>query len=126
MFAGSTAGVYRFAEDGSNLGLDTYDADRPDGIGQGYVGALLAAEEGGLWVGVGGSGLFLREAGSGRYRAFRHDPQLPDSLSGDYVTAPGPGQEWLRLGRYPFERTQSLSHRALVLRAFRRSQRRRP
>ncbi|MBP6106011.1 MAG: two-component regulator propeller domain-containing protein [Steroidobacteraceae bacterium] len=92
MFAGSTAGVYRFAEDGSNLGLDTYDADRPDGIGQGYVGALLAAEEGGLWVGVGGSGLFLREAGSGRYRAFRHDPQLPDSLSGDYVTALAQGR----------------------------------
>ena len=53
-FAGSTAGVYRFAEDGSNLGLEAYDADRPDGIGRGYVGALLPAGEAGLWVGVGG------------------------------------------------------------------------
>ncbi len=92
LFAGSTAGVYRFAEDGSNLGLDAYDADRPDGIGQGYVGALLPAGEAGLWVGVGGSGLFLRDAGSGRYRAFRHDPAVPDSLSGDYVTALAPGK----------------------------------
>jgi len=91
-FAASTAGVYRFAEDGSNLGLDAYDADRPDGIGQGYVGALLPAGEAGLWVGVGGSGLFLREAGSGRYRAYRHDPTVPDSLSGDYVTALAPGR----------------------------------
>ena len=91
-FAGSTAGVYRFAEDGSNLGLEAYDADRPDGIGQGYVGALLPAGEAGLWVGVGGSGLFLRDAGSGRYRAYRHDPTVPDSLSGDYVTALAPGK----------------------------------
>ena len=86
-FAGTTAGVYRFAEDGSSLGLDAYAADRPDGIGQGYVGALLPAGEAGLWVGVGGSGLFLRDSDSGRYRPFRHDPGVPDSLSGDYVTA---------------------------------------
>jgi signal transduction histidine kinase/ligand-binding sensor domain-containing protein len=86
-FAGSTAGVYRFAEDGSNLGLEAYDANRPDGIGQGYVGSLLPAGEAGLWVGVGGSGLFLRDAGSGRYRSYRHDANVPDSLSGDYVTA---------------------------------------
>jgi signal transduction histidine kinase/ligand-binding sensor domain-containing protein len=91
-FAGSTEGVYRFAEDGSNLGLEAYDADRPDGIGQGYVGALLPAGEAGLWVGVGGSGLFLRDSGSGRYRAYRHDPAVPDSLSGDYVTALSTGR----------------------------------
>jgi len=86
-FAGSTEGVYRFAEDGSTLGLEAYDAGRPDGIGEGYVGALLPAREAGLWVGVGGSGLFLRDASSGRYRAYRHDPDVPDSLSGAYVTA---------------------------------------
>jgi len=91
-FAGSTEGVYRFAEDGSNLGLEAYDADRPDGIGEGYVGALLPAGEAGLWVGVGGSGLFLRDAGSGRYRAYRHKPDVQDSLSGDYVTALAPGK----------------------------------
>ena len=91
-FAGSTAGVYRFADDGSNLGLEAFDENRADSIGQGYVGALLPAGADGLWVGVGGSGLFLRDSASGRYRAFRHDPDVPDSLSGDYVTALAPGR----------------------------------
>jgi len=92
-FAGSTEGLYRFGDDGSNLGLETHDADRADGIGAGYVGALLPAGEDGLWVGVGGGGLFLRDARGGRYRGFRHDPTVPDSLSGDYITAlaAGPG-----------------------------------
>ncbi len=90
-FAGTTAGIYKFAEDGSNLGLEAFDANRTDGIGQGYVGALLPAGEDGLWVGVGGSGLFLRDSGSGRYRGFRHDPDQADSLSGDFVTALAPG-----------------------------------
>ncbi len=92
LFAGSTAGVYRVAEDGRDLGLEAHDPARPDGIGQGYVGALLPAGEVGLWVGVGGSGLFLREASGARYRAYRHDPNVPDSLSGDYVTALAPGK----------------------------------
>ena len=91
LFAGSTAGVYRFAEDGSELGLESYVAGQQDGIGQGYVGALLPAGDAGLWVGVGGSGLFLRDGSSGRYRPFRHDPDVADSLSGNYVTALAPG-----------------------------------
>ena len=55
-------------------------------IGPGYVSALLPAGDG-LWVGVGGSGLFRRDAATGRFEAFRHDPAAPHSLSGDYVTA---------------------------------------
>ena len=91
-FAGSTEGLYRFADDGSNLGLEAHDPKRADGIGLGYVGALLSAEDDGLWVGVGGSGLFLRDARSGRYRGYRHDPAVPDSLSGNYVTALAAGK----------------------------------
>jgi signal transduction histidine kinase/ligand-binding sensor domain-containing protein len=90
-FAGATDGLYRFAEDGSVIAFEAQAPDRPDGIGAGYVAALLPAGESDLWVGVGGSGLFLREAGSGRYRAYRHDPDVADSLSGDYITALQPG-----------------------------------
>lgn len=86
LFAGATDGLYRFAPDGRSLGFDTHVEGAPDGIGAGYVGALLA-DAGGLWVGVGGSGLFYRDAASGRFRSFRHDPARRDSLSGDYVTA---------------------------------------
>jgi signal transduction histidine kinase/ligand-binding sensor domain-containing protein len=98
LFAGSTDGLYHFASDGRNLGLDAHDADRPDGIGPGYVGALLPDAEHGLWVGAGGSGLFLRDSGSGRFRGFRHGPAVPDSLSGDYITALAPdgvGRIWV-------------------------------
>ena len=91
-FAGATDGLYRFDDDGGNLGRDLHSAGRTDGIGEGYVGALLAAGNSGLWVGLGGSGLFLRDAATGRFRAFRHDPETPDSLSGDYVTALAPGR----------------------------------
>jgi signal transduction histidine kinase/ligand-binding sensor domain-containing protein len=86
MFAGSTAGLHRFAGDGRTLGLDAHAAERSDGLGQGYVGALLPDAARGLWVGTGGSGLFLRDP-EGRFRGFRHDPASADSLSGDYVTA---------------------------------------
>lgn len=97
LFAGATDGLYRFAPDGRSLGFDAHIEDTTDSIGAGYVGALLA-DGGGLWVGVGGSGLFYREAASGRFRSFRHDPARRDSLSGDYITAlaaGGGGRLWV-------------------------------
>ena len=86
-FAGSTDGLYRYAADGSQLGLDAHDPGDVASLGPGYVPALLPAAGDDLWVGVGGSGLFRRDAATGRFEAFRHDPAVPDSLSGDYVTA---------------------------------------
>ena len=85
-FAGSTDGLYRYAPDGRQAGLDAYVEGRTDGIGRGYVTALMAAGND-LWVGVGGSGLFRRDAATGRFRGFVHDPAAADSLSGDFVTA---------------------------------------
>ena len=85
-FAGTTAGLYRHSADGSELGLDAHVEGDAGSIGPGYVSALLPAGED-LWVGVGGSGLFRRDAATGRFAAFRHDPAVPGSLSGDYVTA---------------------------------------
>ncbi len=98
LFAGATDGLYRIASDGTSLGFDRHVPDVQDGIGEGYVGALLAADPRGLWVGVGGSGLYFRDARSGRYRGFRHDPARRDSLSGDYITAlaaEGASQLWV-------------------------------
>ncbi len=85
-FAGTTEGLYRHADDGSQLGVDTHVEGESGGIGPGYVSALLPAGND-LWVGVGGSGLFRRAATTGRFDAFRHEPAVPGSLSGDYVTA---------------------------------------
>ena len=90
-FAGSTDGLFRFAADGSSLAHDSYDADRKDGIGEGYVIALLP-DATGLWVGTGGSGLYRRDLHAAQYRAFRHDPSVANSLSGDFITALAPGR----------------------------------
>ena len=86
-FAGTTDGLYRHAADGRQLGLDAHVTDDDSSIGAGYVSALLPAADDDLWVGVGGSGLFRRDAATGRFEAFRHDAATPSSLSGDYVTA---------------------------------------
>ncbi len=83
--------MYRFAADGSSLGHDSYAADRKDGIGEGYVVALLA-DATGLWVGMGGSGLYRRDLHAAQYRAFSHDPAVANSLSGDFITALTPGR----------------------------------
>jgi signal transduction histidine kinase/ligand-binding sensor domain-containing protein len=97
LFAGSTEGLFSFDDDGSNVLLEQHVAGEPDSLGPGYVSALLPADGGTLWVGVGGSGLHLRDA-NGRYLTFRHNPSKPESLSGNYVTALSagpPGQLWV-------------------------------
>ena len=86
-FAGSTEGLFRYGEDGRQLGLDAHVAGDGGSLGLGYVPALLPAAGNDLWVGVGGSGLFRRDSATGRFEAFRHDPAASQSLSGDYVTA---------------------------------------
>lgn len=85
LYAGSTEGLYHVAPDGSRFDLESYAVDRPEGIGEGYLGALLP-ESYGLWVGTGGSGLYLRDLQRPHFRSHRHDPSDPGSLSGDYVT----------------------------------------
>ena len=92
-FAGATDGLLRFATDGRSLGTDRHSGNRPDGIGEGYVGALLPAGSAGLWVGVGGSGLFFRDSNSAAFHAYRHDAARRDSLSGDYITALAAGRD---------------------------------
>ena len=90
-FTGSTEGLFRFAADGSTLAHDSYAPDRKNGIGEGYVMALLP-DATGLWLGTGGSGLYYRDLPGMQYRAFRHYPSVANSLSGDFITALAPGR----------------------------------
>ena len=85
-FAGTTDGLYRFESDGAQAGLDAHVVGQAGTIGPGYVSALMPDGKD-LWVGVGGSGLFRRDAATGRFDAFAHAPAVADSLSGNYVTA---------------------------------------
>jgi ligand-binding sensor domain-containing protein/DNA-binding CsgD family transcriptional regulator len=98
LFAATTNGLIHFSEDGSELEIDRHDPEDPDGLGEGYVYALLATEDNGLWIGVAGSGLHFRDGDTGTYKHFRHDPDKPDSLSGNFITALAddrPGYIWV-------------------------------
>ncbi|WP_193161666.1 sensor histidine kinase [Microbulbifer hainanensis] len=84
LLAGSNHGLWTLNADGSERRL--IDADSGMGLGPGYVTSLLEDSSGALWVGVGGSGLYHLPAGKGRFESFAHDPERPDSLSGNYIS----------------------------------------
>jgi len=87
LYAGTTHGLFEFTEDGTQVALFEHDTDNPEGIGDGYVMALLQAGDSGLWVGMGGSGLHYFDTGNQSFATIRHDPDAPDSISGDFITA---------------------------------------
>ena len=84
LLAGSNHGLWTLNADGS--GRHLIDADSGMGLGQGYVTSVLQDSAGALWVGVGGSGLYHLPPGEGRFESFTHDPERPDSLSGNYIS----------------------------------------
>jgi ligand-binding sensor domain-containing protein/DNA-binding CsgD family transcriptional regulator len=86
LYAGTTDGLYEFTDDGSQVALYQNDPARPDGIGEGYVNALLPAAGDTLWLGMGGSGLHLFETDTQRFSTYRHESGRADSISGDFVT----------------------------------------
>ena len=86
LFAATTDGLYQFDDDGLELALQEHDPEDPASIGAGYAYALVPDADGGLWVGVMGSGLHFRDAETGRFTAYRNDPADPKSLSDDFIT----------------------------------------
>lgn len=98
LFAATNNGLFVVNENGSSSVLDEHDRQNPDGIGEGYVYALLSTADNNMWVGLAGSGLHLRDGTSGEYTVFPHDADVPDSLSGDFITAlidGRPGYIWV-------------------------------
>ncbi|MBT8047144.1 MAG: hypothetical protein KJO92_01930 [Gammaproteobacteria bacterium] len=87
LYAGTTHGLYEFTPDGTQAALFEHDPGSTGGIGAGSVTALLTAGSTGLWVGMGGSGLYFFDTGNQLFRTIRHDPGRPDSLSEDFITA---------------------------------------
>jgi len=73
-------------------GLDKLDRKRGSfarSVERGLLGAFIwtisGDREGRLWVGAVDGGLNLLERGSDSFRAYRHDPDEPSSLSHDHV-----------------------------------------
>lgn len=63
-----------------------HQATDPTSLGPGYVTALTRDDEGALWIGTGGAGVYRMQP-EGSFTGHRHDPGTSTSLSGDYVTA---------------------------------------
>jgi signal transduction histidine kinase/ligand-binding sensor domain-containing protein/DNA-binding response OmpR family regulator len=83
---------------GTDAGLSRYDATTDDFVGYGTgangsafsdarIRVVREDHAGALWIGTLGGGLNRLDPDTGRITAFRHDPDLPGSLSNDRVQA---------------------------------------
>ena len=85
LWAGTSRGLGQL--DPRSGALTLHEPGGPEGLGPGYVAAVLVDRGGRLWVGTGEGGLHrLRDDGR-TFERFVHDPALPTSLSSDYVTS---------------------------------------
>ncbi|MCK6560514.1 SpoIIE family protein phosphatase [bacterium] len=67
-----------------------HDPMRPNSLGHDMVMAIHEARAGDrrtMWIGTGGGGLYAHEEERAGFRAYRHDPRDPRSLSNDGVAA---------------------------------------
>ncbi len=61
-------------------------SNRPDGISDSNVDAILPMPDGRIWVGTGSTGIDIIDPASGRVGALRPDPQRPETaLPKDYI-----------------------------------------
>jgi len=87
LYAGTNHGLYEFSADGSQMALFEFQPGSNRGIGRGYVTALLADGDKGLWLGLGGGGLQYFEARTQLFTRFDGDASSPGALESDFVTA---------------------------------------
>lgn len=86
LFAGGMFGLWEVSRAGS-VDFHAHRVDQEGSIGPGYVVSLLGADDGSLWAGVGGSGLFRRDPGAAGFRSFGSNQAGSAQLSGGFVTA---------------------------------------
>ena len=101
IYAGSTYGLFALSEEGEPRWLEAHEQWNESGIGPGYVTALLPAGETALWVGLAASGLYLRDAATGRYESHKQAAGVADSLASDQVLALADGEDdslWVGTG----------------------------
>ncbi|MGI2258874.1 ligand-binding sensor domain-containing protein [Shewanella sp. GXUN23E] len=87
LLVGASNGLWYIDNTGRVLGFWGYDPDKADSIGKGFVRVLEPGKDGDIWVGIGGDGLYRFDISSGGFTAYRHDPDDPSSLSGNYITS---------------------------------------
>jgi len=87
LFVGLMEGLLELSGDLSSSTLHRHDPAATGSLGPGFVTSLEAEAGGALWVGVGGSGLFLYRPAEGTFTAYAHNPENPQSLGGNYITS---------------------------------------
>lgn len=87
LLVGTSEGLWHLAVDGTVKGHFSYDSEQPDSIGKGFVRVVYPDDDGRVWVGVGGDGLYQYNPKTASFKAFKHDPAVPHSISGNYITA---------------------------------------
>jgi len=87
LWVGTSRGLFRFSPGGRELEHLVHNPADPRSLGEGFIRSLLVADDGGLWIGLDGSGLYFLDPGTGALTAYRHQAGLPDSVSSDSITA---------------------------------------
>jgi signal transduction histidine kinase/ligand-binding sensor domain-containing protein len=96
LWVGAREGLFRY--DGYEATSHLTDLAAPGGDSDLEVRALHEAEDGALWVGTLGGGVFRRDPLTGRFRQYAHDPADPRSLSDPNVldvAQDGEGNVWV-------------------------------
>jgi signal transduction histidine kinase/ligand-binding sensor domain-containing protein len=98
IWVGSSLGVRRIDPGSGAVTLFAHDPGNPQGIGPGYVKAMLLDRAGRLWIGTGEGGVQLLDDNGRVVRRLLHDPGDDASLSDNYVTdlaQDGAGNLWV-------------------------------
>lgn len=86
LWAAAADGLYRIDTATRDVEVLRHRLGQVDGLGPGYVTALLVDRSGRLWVGTGGGGLHRLRPDGRSFDRFTHDPLRDDSLGDDYVS----------------------------------------
>lgn len=87
LLVGTSEGLWHLLGNGTVKAHFSYQRDEAGSIGKGFVRVLQPDDSGDVWVGIGGDGLYKYHPDSETFTAFKHDPSVLDSLSGNYITS---------------------------------------
>ena len=74
--------------DGREIVVKRAPDDPADGeLTSGFITSMASSSDGGLWIGTGDGGLNYYDPESDRFEAYQHDPDDPNSLPSDGITA---------------------------------------
>jgi diguanylate cyclase (GGDEF)-like protein len=83
LWIGTQGGLVRY--DAYSYRVFTPEGGNPRALGSSYVRALLAAQDGRIWIGTFSGGLSVYDPNTDAFETFRHDRSNPASLAHDRV-----------------------------------------